>query len=1400
MSGINISPILFKPVGIKLARTDEPGKTIKVPPPQVLLPPPLPNPAPEIDKALAIIYFNDGQGMVFGEEDLENLDTDLPRPDYLERKFGLFKAVLIKINDKYLRHETKDPALEVLYRLEELLSMAAAKALPPYKINKLVNALLKFVAGLPASFSDKPYLLLLVIKKLWDKKLISREVAEELFIKLAHSDRDDLVLQEALCRFYVSIGRFDLAASHFSNSLSRRIPEADARGLNTLRKSTDAILKGISDALLIHKLGDYLRLWGANETDFQKAKELLMAASRCYYRALPLDQSDTAKFAHYLKMADLDQEFSKLYSKKSEYSDQAVSRQYQRMAIRNYEAVLPVLRDAPDKAALLIKVGDLHFADFGDDKANLEKAAKYFEQAKTSINSSDLSIRLAAVYARMGKFDQAIGEIRAAIKNEPDNPVLYALLGDLYFASGKVTDNTTAEGVQLKGDFRRLEAVMNAYQVAFSKAGKKGPEELAFIQQKFIRLRTRARMEMASHPSDNILVGLIRMAGEIFYFSNPINMAAQILSLIINPSIPYQHTKPELRRFLDESREMEISTWKYSVRPEADISFLLFNLKDLVEMDSEVGADLKKGRDLMISLEKVKALKEIKQGLETAIKERLKAIGYLSGRSRPFAHESINNMVKHLAGSFQGYLSLLQFLQRKDISPAIREQLKGFEKNMWQRLLKEIELALETARNERRNVAVKIPIALQNLINLAAEVLHEIPEKEKLAALMEVLENCYETIFNIAEDKKDYFALLEIAKNKELGILSVAALKAALSLAEEAKQPFNLKQEVAKLAISLTHESEKQSLRQAYAIIGRRALLAVIKHSRERREQALAAIDLWRLGFHADSIDAFEKIAVKLDVEDNAQLTIDLAFMHLSLDRGKEALAYFKRAKALLSPRQDKVSLSLLKLIDTEMKAVKENAPPPDMVIGKNAFFSSRQLRAVIILYSRWFKDDLKTSQQAIDELTRAQGYIIDVKAKAGAEGNVPTFSLNTKTIIGIDVRGNKKTKLDVIFKELEFGKIKQGVVFNREKIDAALIEMNKRLQSFGKVDWEIEETESGIILVLNLRELSINVFGKLEGGGGNAGGFISVSGGKTNLFGGGEKLGATGTYRWIKGGGYRPFSLFEGKLFYHDPRLISWGGRPISLDLSVERFGRRDYIIGSQETATGGNVGLGLFFTPRTSLAFSTSLYHISNYLPQAVIPSFYKQGAGFFNPFPVHKNFSYFRQGNKLTFTHDHRNHWLYPTSGYYFSIFAEPGFYSGNGPISGFLSSGFKLQKYFALPGGFSVMLGLKGLLGTGLRGGDQYFLGDGFVRSNNNLSNFGQSALGISHEIKSPPLLKLDELKIQPYLFLDAGCVFKSSGAKCGVGIGAGIRFFLFGILPIDLFFGWPGGFGWRVSPD
>jgi len=407
-------------------------------------------------------------------------------------------------------------------------------------------------------------------------------------------------------------------------------------------------------------------------------------------------------------------------------------------------------------------------------------------------------------------------------------------------------------------------------------------------------------------------------------------------------------------------------------------------------------------------------------------------------------------------------------------------------------------------------------------------------------------------------------------------------------------------------------------------------------------------------------------------------------------------------------------------------------------------------------------------------------------------------------------LRKSDRQKILKVFKEVG---LEEGAGYDKKKIEDALVVAQNRLQTFLVEGWRVEEDENDVVLKIRVDEQGLYRF-RAAGGGGNMGAFVGVEGGFRNLRGGGEKLYGAFNWRWFYGGGYRSFSFPEGRIVYHDPQLFSLFGKSFSGEFAAEMMPRMNYVDGSREIMMGGRASIGMYVTPRSQLALTPSFYYIKVSPNCAVIPS-YRQGGEANSVASDQKscdrNPSYFRQGFKFEFRHDRRNNFLTPTSGYYFSTFIEPGLYwGGSGGTAGFLTGGAAYRKYFSLPWGFSVMAGLKGMVGYNLRGGDQFFLGNGFIRNNNNTNNYGKAAVAGSLELRwralpitdylgltSPEVMPYLRMMVQPYVFLDGGCAFRSyKSAKCGFGTGVGLRVIFLGML-FNLTFGFPTFFGWNI---
>ena len=193
MSGIRISPSPYVNPPAKPAQADPVTPQFQLTAPEIV-PPPLDLPALKADDIKAIIHLKDGNKIYLTEHDLIPKKSDLQRDEYLIKKYEAFHKILSQNKDRLSSHpEFSDISLAILYKLDSLIALARSGNLPTEVIFKMIEELGAAINQLPDSFKDKPFLMAIVIKQLWEAKLISKEMAESLFIQLIKAQPVELI-------------------------------------------------------------------------------------------------------------------------------------------------------------------------------------------------------------------------------------------------------------------------------------------------------------------------------------------------------------------------------------------------------------------------------------------------------------------------------------------------------------------------------------------------------------------------------------------------------------------------------------------------------------------------------------------------------------------------------------------------------------------------------------------------------------------------------------------------------------------------------------------------------------------------------------------------------------------------------------------------------------------------------------------------------------------------------------------------------------------------------------------------------------------------------------------------------------------------------------------------------
>ncbi|MBU1026092.1 MAG: BamA/TamA family outer membrane protein [Candidatus Margulisbacteria bacterium] len=1388
-------------------------------------------------------------------------------------KFAHFNGFLQKNRKKIKNFTIKDPALLVLFQLDKII----AQPLDDSYIPKLK----KFIKSLPANYADKPYLMLIFIKALGAKGRLSKLEMKKCFDKLIEKDPNEIAFYESYAELQLSRKQPYLAVEvmgiFFKKQVGLKGAEKKLQGVEL----AEVLAKKVKRGDWLNKFADYLVIWAGHEESISAKRNLLLAAEKCYLRAIEIDSSEICQFVSASKLGELNFQLAILAQK---CEDEVEVRLEQ--AIEYYEKAQEI---APKDVQLWLKLGDAYTlrAIVDGDEEDLQMARDCYVEAAALEKNPTTWLKLCSAYAKLGEFEKAREKLGELINADPDNYLLYTLLGDMSASDGKLGE------------------AVKAYEQAFQKAKKAKNPTQAYteVYQKLVMLKVQARMKLAKinvRYSPNPLKIFVRMVGDLLYFLNPFNIA----SFLVNSPKMRKYGKKELEDFLKQTEELGKKSWKEFRKISHDVNFYLANLLSLINLRRTIKDQIKGTKQAMVDAEIIQGLKEV----ELKLRQQIKQNAYMLLKNdkllqkaweKALGKKNIKQLIVMLKDSAQNYLSVTSLLSTKASSKYVTKVNQGLWKTLEDRLgdalgyaedNNDIEMAFAAFKLVSQlaggvETLVQLEIPRQQKIEEKIDALKEqfkkgfdnLEEEQKMLAklnslkeqgkkiedklgilksnqkkLGELLKRSLEEIIEIAKKKKDYKSLLEFAKDYEhLGDISYVSLKAAKEVAVEAKGVEELKQ-IADLAYALSKEAEgfSKPLGQAYrelCISAYQGLLKIYKGEKEFEKYLEAAAQLWALGEFEEAIEAVQFLEKAAKVKETKFfLLLTLAYMHLAVDKKKKAKECFQAALKL-SPGNENV-LKEIQYIN------KKGALPTDMIIESNDYFPAHVLRANAILCNYWTKKtSYETVAEFLEKFHEAHGLKAEVKItetpkktpvvkfniskvvkikiirgkvekssfsdfgekedqiwnaliKEGyidEEGgltpkfngkrknfklkNILSFRQETKVFkILLKARGSSKAAFNLwdtddkaILRELGYGGVKVGGAYKQEEIEQAINSAANRLNSYQVINWKTVEENGEVTVKIEIMEMNTPYL-IVGGGGGNLGAKVFIDGGVRNLFGGGEKLGVKIDYSWFYGGGYESFSLFQGKIYYKDPHIFCIGEKyPVLMSFSAERYARREFGNDGKEIVNAGQIALGVNLTPNTSLSISPDFQYIQ-----------------------ADSKPNYFKQGFKIDLTYDGRNRWLFPTAGHILSVYVEPGVYYGGVATAGYVEAGIVAQKYFALPLDTTLMVGVKGGIGTNLFAADNFFMGEGYVRGGGDLSKFGPAIAAGTLELRSP-VFNLGEYgeygKLQPYIFGDVGAVFKSpKNAALGWGVGAGIRVALPLLGTINLYYAFPGGFGFMVG--
>jgi hypothetical protein len=1306
--------------------------------------------------ARALIQLTDGTTLTVTDADLP-VDPNLKTDERIQLRYSRLQQLVSDNQGKIRELSISDPELLAMYQLDKIIT----GPLDDSFIKKLDRAVKQLLQG-----ETRAYLKFIIAQVLFNNNRIT---PAELRLRLEDVIKQgvaDIRFFEFYAQQYVKEGESRLAAVTFARYLQLRTgvtgPEPDLEVLAA------KLIAKVNDGQLLNQFGDYLLLWGKNQTDWRRQEQLVPLAEQCYRKALTVDQSPAAQVISRVKLGDVDLMLAVIAVQKEDEENQKAQIN---AAIELYQAAIDL---APDNYPFRVKLADALTlrGQLNASEPDLKRAKlEYLKAFESDPGSVDILIRLVAVLSQLDEADKAFDLIDRVIAQVPANPLLYTVLGDLQAANGK------------------FDEAVASYEKAFALALQSQEAGVAYadVYTRFNNLRLSLDLRLAqlqARFSPNPLRLLIRLIGDLMYFANPINL---IVFAVKNKDPKY--TNEQLEQFvssLPRLNDKVISRYRAGSR---DVNFYLANLLEFNRLDKTVTEQLEASKKGLVEKEVVDELLQLQAEYRSEIDRNL---GRLSLESEWETAKSKKDPKAALAlfqATLQAYMSTAAFLNKADLSGKTREKLVEAQEQSW-KLAESIFDELIDLAEDQNDLASAV--AVWQLVAQSGGMLENIslgqkepktnftPQLEKIGSYFRT---ALETVIEIAQEKKDYTTLLELAKDQaHIGNFARAALEAALETATDEKNAAQL-EAAANFAFKMAREepSVGHGEREKYLIVATEAyaeLIDLLPPGEGDAARARVAIKLWRLGKYEEAIGLFEgNLSRATDKLQRFNLMIDLAYMSLAREDKDQARYYLKELLKVLPGNAD--LKKELEYLDNP------NIMPAEIILESSPYFSHAALRATTILYSNWLEGDQAAAiDQGIVDLYEASGRKVKIRREVTPTGKaVLYFDEPQVTGIAIKRRENAsilpiKTRDEAILRELSYFGIKPGDTYDEARVEEAIKIARMRLKTFDLIDWRI--SADGRSLEIEIMEKQ-PVYLRAGGGGGTMDARLFLEGGVSNLLGGGETLGGGIAYHWFYGEGFKSFSLLEGSLYYRDPHLFRLGeDHPVSFGINAERYGMRDYETGGRETMNGGSVSLGVQLSKYVGLHFTPSLHYMEN------------------DSAP-----NYFRNGFRISLDYDDRDDWLLPSSGQIFSVYVQPGVYYGGSPAAGFLKAGVSAEKYFALPADFVVMIGAKADIGYNLLGTDLFALGaNGYVRGAKDFSAAGPMISAGSVELRSPVWNIGDYgeyAKIQPYLFADAGAIFGYSGRPTlGWGVGGGIRFGIPFLGLINIYYGFPAGIGFSVG--
>ena len=1280
----------------------------------------------------------DGQRFVFIYRD----DPRLPPVRRLQARF----EALIKFQDQFKPEARKplaffDRSLHALFKLEEVI----AYKLGPEKIRELDQYISQTLGDSP----EYPLVEIILIQSLYKNQMISEAEADQRYLNLVSKYRDNENLWLAYVQFLTDTGRPNPAVAIFCKYLKAIHPE-----LNQLNRA-DLIQKAVEVVDrwdLLCNLGDLL----FNQGDAGGSLSILKQAETCYLKALFLAPHPAQKLLIQMKLGNTYLLLAGI-TKEKVHAERAVS------------CFQALLQSEPQNPIYLTLLGDSYqlLAEITEEDEPARSAETYYQRAlAVPDRPPEIVLHLCDIYLRNNEPEKAIELIEKELQAHPGAAPLRIYLADLYAADGQFD--------------KALSNVRTAFESARS-----DPRLLSQLYTQFERSRFGLKVKLAqmqarvpSNPAGAIFSGL----GRALSMANPLNTVIAIAT----GNVPH-YTQEELEDYLAELEIVRDQVFNRYPQDHGAIDLYLANLNVFAEIRSLLAVEREKASRALGGTEYEASMLGLEEECTT---EQQRNLERMHTFLTPISEETLENidstkdkklqdynklkLIDLLRVRFANFTKLSRLIEQGKVDPACLEKLKEVRDKLWESLMKDVGKALGLAEDQSDKAWLGLLLnTLQEFDMNRTQLGDQLPfGKAMQETFGRAMYRIFEVRIEIAVKEKDYTELFKIGQaiSKNTSVLAYKALSEAYDLAEE-DDNFEMMWNVAIYAYQAALPGQEifERQRQLFLNLYLEAADYLIDHYEETGEtEKLRQLigNHWRLGQQKEAINILEDLADRTENNiEKSELLIDLAYMHWARNETEEAEDCFKAAEELNS---------LNKKIWRERAYLTGKQTPSDLTLASDGRFSALQIRAAIVLYNRWFGDG---SGLALVDLYQAEGVSISAQDE-NPDQSISILNIQEKKIAKIVIVKNGyhgPADEATIVREMGYAGVKVGATLDRDEAQEAVAFACRRLQTFSNYDLRyVTDPETGEITVeVNITE-EPPYYVEAGANGGNIAASISLGAGTSDLLGGGETLGARASYYWFYAEGFKDMEMIGGQVFYKDPHLFKIGeDMPVSFGITAERTLRPDYETRGVEIENGGKVSFGIQLNKNTLLSLTPNTYFVED------------------DNLPDHM-----RTGMKIGISHDTRDTWRFPSSGHLVTFYVEPGVYYGGIPTTGYFRTGVSAQQYFSLPADFVVMLGAKGDIGYNLMGSNVLSLGGGkYVRGQNYLDDLGQAAVGVQGELRSPVIGQI----WQPYLFADAGVIFgKSWKPRPGFGVGGGFRLAIPYMGVINLYYGWPCGFGFGLE--